>query len=446
MGLPARRCRLRRRLASGVLAAALLIGTSVAGPATAAAAPAPSDCAYAATASRLLASLQEAGNPQEAAGIRAKLLDLGFGPDGTPPARCAGSGGGGEDPSRGGGQSGDEPLQGVSEKKIFVPSASNRPVISVSAGEDIGAANPGPGDVVEIATGTYKPFTAKNGSENAWVTYRAAPDAEVIIKGSDGDSILKLENASWVHLSGITVRQGSGFAMEILESDHIALTDCGVDTSQDGGIRAADSSYLHIQGCEVRRTNQEGTSADSEALSLERVSNFEVFNNRVYDNGEEGIDIKYGSDDGSVHHNAAWNNRGPNIYIDGASNVDVHHNWAWGATNETKSGIMLSAESQYAEKISNVTVRDNVIWGNAGDGINFYDDESTFEGIKVTGNVLGDGDSPPDGAPAGVELGDNVTGAIPAGIDAITGSTGSATADDSAADGRAGGESGDEGN
>lgn len=432
-----------RRLVLG--AAVVLAVALLAAPGTAAAAP--GDCSWAATATRLLAKLQQAGNPQAGAGIRERLIELGFGADGTPPARCAGN-------DTGGGRGGDQPLEGVAEKQIFGGASSSGQVISVGSGQSIGSANPGPGDVVEIAGGTYDSFTPANGAENAYVTYRAAPNAEVIITGG-GDGVLNLQNASWVHLDGLTVQDGSRFAIQITGSDHIALTDCEVDGSQDGGMRIYDTSFLHVEGCDVHGTNAKGTSADSEALSLEKVSNFEVFNNRVHDNGEEGIDVKYGSSGGSVHHNAAWSNRGPNIYVDGASDVDVHHNWAWGATEGSKAGIMLAAESEWSDgNISNITVRDNVVWGNGGDGITFW--QGNFSGITVSGNVFGDGDSPPGDAPGGIELSDNVTGAVPAALGAITGG-GSSTADgngpddggaanDSETTGRGSGGSGDEGN
>jgi len=431
---------MRRRLALSGATAALLAAATFTAPGAAAAVP--EDCSWAATASRLLEKLQQAGNPQAGAGIRARLVELGFGADGSLPAGCAATDSG--NTGTGGAQGGDQPLEGLAEKNVFAPpAAEGGQVISVGSGDDIGAANPGPGDVVEIAAGNYQGFTPKNGSDGAYVTYRAAPDAAVIITGG-GDGVLNLENASWVHFDGLTVKDGSRFAIQITGSDHVALTNCEVDGSQDGGMRIYDSSFIHVEGCDVHGTNAKGTSADSEALSLEKVSDFEVFNNRVHDNGEEGIDIKYGSNGGSVHHNAAWSNRGPNIYIDGSKDVDVHHNWAWDTTEGSKPGIMLAAEAEYSDgNISDITIRDNVVWGNGGDGITLW--QGNFSGIKIINNVFGDGDSPPGDAPGGVELADNVTGAIPSALEAITGG-GTSAANDSEGNGRTSGDSGDEGN
>jgi len=425
---------MRRRLALSSATAALLAAATFAAPEAAAITPA--DCSWAATAARLLEKLQQAGNPQAGAGIRARLVELGFSPDGTLPAECVSSG------NTGSGQSGDEPLQGVAEKGILT-GTGNGQVISVGSGGSIESADPQPGDIVEIAAGDYQSFTPKNGADGAYVTYRAAPGAKVVITGG-GDDVLNLENASWVHIDGITVQNGSRFAVQITGSDHVALTNCEVDGSQDGGMRIYDSSFIHVEGCDVHGTNAKGTSADSEALSLEKVTDFEVFNNRVHDNGEEGIDIKYGSNGGAVHHNAAWSNRGPNIYIDGSKDVDVHHNWAWDTTEGSKPGIMLAAEAEYSDgNISDITVRDNVVWGNGGDGITLW--QGNFSGIKIIDNVFGDGDSPPSDSQGGVELAGNVTGAIPSALEAITGG-GTSAANDSEGNGRASGDSGDEGN
>ncbi|SHK67103.1 Right handed beta helix region [Pseudonocardia thermophila] len=372
----------------------------------------PADCSWAETASRLLTKLRQAGDPQAGAGIRTRLLELGFGADGSPPARCT--------TTRGG----EDPLQGVPERGIFAGPGTGE-VITVGPGESIGAANPEPGDVVEIAAGTYAAFTPTSGADGAYVTYRAAPGAEVVITGG-GDGILDLQGASWVHLDGLTVRDAGRFAIQITDSDHIAITDCEIDGSQDGGMRIYGSRYIHVEGCDVHGTNAKGTSADSEALSLEQVDTFEVLNNRVHDNGEEGIDVKYGSTNGAVHHNAAWGNRGPNIYLDGASAVDVHHNWAWATTESSKPGIMLAAESQWSDgNISDITVRDNVVWGNAGGGITLW--EGDFSGITIIDNVFGDGDSPPEGGPDGVGISGNTTGPIPGGIASITGDSGDST-------------------
>jgi hypothetical protein len=423
---------MRRRLALSSVTAVLLAAATFAAPGAAAAVPA--DCSWAATASRLLAKLQQAGNPQAGDGIRARLLELGFGADGTPPPGCANNGDTGSRNS-GGGQSGDEPLQGVAERGIFTGSGNGQ-VISVGSGGSIASADPKPGDTVEIAAGDYQSFTPKNGADGAYVTYRAAPGAKVVLTGG-GDGVLDLQNASWVHVDGITVQNGSRFAIQITGSDHVALTNCEVDGSQDGGMRIYDSSFIHIESCDVHGTNAKGTSADSEALSLEKVTDFEVFNNRVHDNGEEGIDIKYGSNNGSVHHNLAASNRGPNIYLDGVTNVDVHHNWAWGATSGDKPGIMISAEGYNGyNSVSDITVHDNTVWDNPAGSIITWQVQG---GITATNNIV-------DKAVqlSGAEESDNTTGPIPQIADALLG--GGTTARTNDATGRASGDSGDEGN
>lgn len=307
---------------------------------------------------------------------------------------------------------GDEPLQGLPERNIFDASmVGTGQVISA----DPASANPQPGDVVEIPAGTYQGFTPASGSNGAYVSYRAAQGASVIIEGG-----MQMDGASYVHLDGITIANSPGFALELTGSNNIALTNIGINGSQDGGMRIYDVQGLYVEGANIQGTNARGTDAASEALSLEQVSNFELLNNRVHDNGEEGIDVKYGSSDGSVHHNAAWANRGPNIYIDGASNVDIHHNWAWDATSGDKPGIMLAAEAEWSDgNISNITVRNNTVWGNGAGSITLW--QGNFSGIVIENNVIAGGDALPDGG-GGATVSNNVEGPIP-DVSAIVGST-----------------------
>lgn len=412
--------RCRRVAGSGAAAAVLAVAATLTGQGSATAAPAADNCAWAATAARLLEKLQ-AGNDPRAEGIRTQLLDLGFGQNGQLPARCAGGTGGG------GGQAGsDEPLQGAPETQFFAAGTSTGRVIPVSGGS-IAAADPQPGDVVEIAAGTYDGFTPTSGADGAYVTYRAAPGAKVVVSGGGGgESLIDLDNASWVHLDGISV-QGSGrFGIHAGQADHVAFTGVEVADSQDGGLVITGSSNIYVDGCNIHGNNAKGTSADSEGLSIEDTTTFEVLNTQVHDNGEEGVDTKYGAADGVVHHNQVWGNRGPNVYVDGAEKIDIHHNWVWGATSGDKAGIMLAAEPEYSNgRVADITIRDNHIWGNAGgggSGIKFW--VGDFSGVEVKNNILGEGNDPPGDAPSGVSLLDNVTGAIPAAAAALTGGSG----------------------
>jgi hypothetical protein len=433
-----------RLVVTGATTAVALAGFAIFAGQGASAAAQPTDCAWAAAAARLAVSVSESDDPK-AAGIRAQLQKMGFGPDGALPAACADAGSAA--PSAGtaagtaagsaaatGAGNGSGPLKGKAEKGLFAPTGAGGTTIPVNGGS-IEAADPKPGDTVEIASGTYQGFTPKSGSAGAYVTYKAAPGAKVTISGGGGQGVIDLSKVSYVHLDGMTVTDAPSYGIYGSGAKNIALTNMGVDTSQNGGIVILQSSGVHIEGCEITKSNNKGTSADNEALSIGLgTSDFEVFNCKVHDNGEEGIDAKYDTNNGSIHDNLVWGNRGPNIYIDSAQDIDVHGNYVWGAKEESKSGIGLAVENySQSKKISNITVSGNTIWDNAGGGVGCWVESSgSFSGIVVKGNTFAGGNGVKDCGMGGVSAADNVTGAIPKLVDGLVGGvTGLLTGGDS---------------
>lgn len=421
----------------GVISALCGAGNAWAGE-PAAAGQAITDCSWVAAASHLLATLNQNTPEGASAGhaaqpdadqvrdpraerIRSALLALGFSSDGAAPPGCAATAAG--RPSPGGTRSSSdgvnsvEPLHGVAERALFTPGTGGR-VVHVTAGQSLGEVAAAPGDTVVIPAGTYSAFTPRSGADGRYVTYTAEPGAVVTITdGSSGGGAIDIHGGGWVHLDGLTIADAGGYALQVQGADHVAVTDVVVTGSQDGGMRIADSANIVVSGCDVHGTNARGTSAESEAVSLEKVTGFEVFNNRVHDNGEEGIDIKYGSTDGAVHHNLAAANRGPNIYLDGSYHVDVHHNYVVGATSADKPGIMVAAEAQWwpAGTASDLAIHDNTVWNNPAGSILFW--EGQFSGITVTNNIV---DKPVE-TRGGVEAVHNVAGAIPALTGALLG-------------------------
>lgn len=108
----------------------------------------------------------------------------------------------------------------------------------------------------------------------------------------------------------------------------------------------------------------------------------------VRDNGEEGIDAKYEARNGIIHGNRATGNRGPNIYIDSAHDIEVIGNLASGATESSKSGIGLAVEN-YSDtlRLADITIRDNQIEDNAGAGVDFWiEGEGTMSGVTIENN------------------------------------------------------------
>jgi hypothetical protein len=111
---------------------------------------------------------------------------------------------------------------------------------------------------------------------------------------------------------------------------------------------------------------------------MHNVHGFEVAYCEVFDNKEEGIDGKYGSMDGRIHHNRVYRNNGPNIYIDKANQIDVFNNVVHDAVS--KAGISLNIESSWhtdglAWTLEHVRLYNNLIYNNSG-GIGFWLEDS----------------------------------------------------------------------
>ncbi|MFC7659415.1 right-handed parallel beta-helix repeat-containing protein [Pseudonocardia benzenivorans] len=201
-----------------------------------------------------------------------------------------------------------------------------------------------------------------------------------------------MSGRSYVHVVGIGVSRSSRFGVYATNATGIVLQDCEVADSQDGGAVFIDSADIRILGCDVHGNNAKGTSADMEGVSLENVDGFEIAGNHVHDNGEEGIDTKYETRNGTVHGNRVENNRGPNIYVDSAHAIQVFDNVSSGAKESSKAGIALAVENySKTRKTYDVQIYNNVLTGNAGGGISFWTESSgTFSDISIVNNTIVD--------------------------------------------------------
>jgi hypothetical protein len=269
-----------------------------------------------------------------------------------------------------------------------------------------------PGDTVVISAGTYDGTLEipTDGAPGAYITYHAAPGADVVLTGeADDQGLVQLEDRQWIRFVGITISDSSGHGLYAVGSSHIVLQDVQIDGTQDGGAVFIDGSDVQVLHAEVRDTNARGLDADNEAVSFSGIDGFEIAWSIVEECGEEGIDAKYEARNGSIHDNLTRANRGPNIYIDGANNIQVYNNEVLDASGETKAGISLGIEDlSETRRTSAIQIYNNVISGNDG-GISFFvESEGTFEDVSIVNNTIvdnsGDGINPLDHSFAGTNV------------------------------------------
>jgi hypothetical protein len=221
-------------------------------------------------------------------------------------------------------------------------------------------------------------------------------------KPARGAGLIQI-NADGVVIDGLHSTQSGSYGIVVYPRTHqIVIKNSEVSYSYDGGIvllggYEGGSSYISqvaIHHNKVHHTNSAGFGARSEAITLENVRDFEVYGNHVSDGKEEGITIKYGSQQGKVYGNIVANNNGPNIYLDATHDLEVFNNRVSGSAKD-KAGIGISVETTWnPSKINtfNLKIHHNVIYDNGmGLWIWFENGAQSFaklSGIEILNNTI----------------------------------------------------------
>ncbi|ODT97810.1 MAG: hypothetical protein ABS81_29360 [Pseudonocardia sp. SCN 72-86] len=252
------------------------------------------------------------------------------------------------------------------------------------------------GDTVEVSAGTYAEalkFPTSGSASTGYITLRSKAGAKVVVDGKNslksGNGLVSLDGRSYIKIAGLTITNSPTHGIYGNQASNIQISDTEVSNTRNGGLVLLNGANAVIDGNNVHHTNQAGTSASNEAMSLVNYDTVDIRNNEVHDSGEEGIDVKYETRNALVHGNRVYNNRGPNIYADSVHDVKIFDNIVSGATNTSKPGILVAVESYSPTKrLSNVDIYNNVLTGNAGGGIGLWKEGSgTMSNIRILNNV-----------------------------------------------------------
>jgi hypothetical protein len=233
------------------------------------------------------------------------------------------------------------------------------------------------GDSVYLRGGTYpERVTPQNsGSGSNYIVYAAYPGETVIIDGSgislldDLNGLFEISGKDYIRVSGLRI-MNAGPNMDnagilVSNSSHIIIERNYTYNTVSSGIAVWGSNNITVDENEVELACNDGRQ---ECISVAGTENFEVMNNHVHNsgpgtNGGEGIDIKDGSSNGTVHHNRVHNVNRLGIYVDAwdkhTSHIEVYQNVAY---ENAADGFVIASEM--GGLLENIRVYNNIAYHN----------------------------------------------------------------------------------
>jgi hypothetical protein len=262
------------------------------------------------------------------------------------------------------------------------------------------------GDTIVVRTGTYSLPSAvdfqKSGSAGNPITLRGETGVVLNVTASDTPSgALDLFNAhDWV-IDGFRLNDASHYGIALHGCTNVTVQNCTIYCAQASAIIVevsnwgSDDIYPVPQNWGIKILNNTFEQAnwnqgDNEGVSLWATDGFEIAGNTLIDCQHEGIDVKTGSRNGSVHHNTVRgeNNRyggtGMGVYIDGwhydTFNIDVYDN----VVHDSEEGFEIQCEdcnkAGTSGSVHDVRIFNNVVYHNTdilgsgwkGRGMSFF--------------------------------------------------------------------------
>jgi Right handed beta helix region len=263
-----------------------------------------------------------------------------------------------------------------------------------------------PGYTVLVQPGTYTELITldKSGNgESGNITLKA--NGKVILRDPDsinggfGEGVIQSNGKGYWVIDGFRIEKTSWAGISLRDANNITVKNNYTYETGASGIIILPGNYygggdLEVSSKDIKVLNNtveranwrwqgnSSTVGTQEALSIWGVNGFEVGNNTLKESNREGIDIKVGSRNGSVHNNQVSGvakisgtpkgyKGGAAIYIDGNRadifNIDIYNNTVFG---NTADAIVIADEVPNQGDVSNIRVYNNVIYGNGLLGVN----------------------------------------------------------------------------
>lgn len=141
----------------------------------------------------------------------------------------------------------------------------------------------------------------------------------------------------WVEhvvLDGFTVRNAPTHAVEVVDSTGITIQNMRVQNAVMSVVNVYNTFDLSILNNELSGGNLGWMTTDGtmihetheEAVTIVNTDGFEIAGNHVFDGIKEGIVVKVGTRNGTIHHNTIERLCDVGIYVDEANDLEVYAN------------------------------------------------------------------------------------------------------------------------
>lgn len=243
-----------------------------------------------------------------------------------------------------------------------------------------GASTAQAGDTALVKGGTYNEQVSveNSGSAGNYIVLMAVPGETVTVDGDGesvaafGEGVIQTNNQDYIVIHGFRVINSSGAGIFTRYSDHIIFRKNYTYNTGSSGIAVWTSTNAVVDSNEVEYANTLG-GGSQENMSIAQTDTFEVAYNHVHHSaGQEGIDIKDGSSNGSAHHNECNNIYKMGLYVDAwdalTANIHIYQNLIY---ENGGDGIDLASEK--GGLVQNIWIYNNIIYGNTTTGIKFGD-------------------------------------------------------------------------
>ena len=269
-----------------------------------------------------------------------------------------------------------------------------------------------PGDTVVIMEGVYDEMVRVERSGTPTKMIRIRGDGRVILRDPDpksGDkgvghmeSVLHVQDQSNLIIEGLRIEGSWHFGIGLYHVENVTVQDCTTFNTGASGIYVGRWNHdeyrvfnrnVKVLRCTVEKPGQHGKKwqGAQESLTIESTDTFEVAYCRVFDSPRDGIDIKNGSRNGSLHHSVVHDIEKIGIYLDAwkmsTYNIDVYQNYSY----NNFVGFALTAEVDDG-LLHDVRVKGNVARNNQYAGVLFstwgIGQKHPTENIVVEDNFL----------------------------------------------------------